>query len=62
MLTPDADESQDLADLRRRLDEVLETTPVPTVRARALLAAYQSYVDALSRLARPARPTRKART
>jgi hypothetical protein len=47
--------AQDLADLRRRLDEVLEARPIKTTRARALLAAYQSYVDALSRSAGTAR-------
>ncbi len=61
-LTVDADQAQDLADLRRRLDDALGETPVRTVRARALLAAYQSYVDALTRHAPPARPARKARS
>lgn len=52
-LTLGPEESEDLADLRRRLDEALGATPVRTARARALLAAYQSYVDALTRKARP---------
>jgi hypothetical protein len=57
-LALDPDQSQDLADLRKRLDDVLAATPVRTARARALLAAHQSYVDALTRLpaARKARP------
>jgi hypothetical protein len=39
----------DLSDLRRRLDETLARTPLPLVRARALAAAYQSYLDVATR-------------
>jgi hypothetical protein len=39
----------DLADLRRHLDEALSVTPLPIVRARALAAAYQAYLDVASR-------------
>ena len=39
----------DLGDLRRRLDETLTRSPVPLVRARALAAAYQAYLDVASR-------------
>lgn len=63
-LALDEDQSQDLADLRERLDEALGATPVRTARTRALLAAYQSYVDALTRQAPSASsapPARKAR-
>lgn len=35
--------------IRGRLDAVLAARPMPIVRARALAAAYQSYVDATSR-------------
>jgi HAMP domain-containing protein len=63
-LRPDPAAAQDLADLRRRLDQVLAAKPVRVVRARALLAAYQSYVEALSRpnpSAQSTAPARKAR-
>jgi monothiol glutaredoxin len=36
-------------ELRRRLDEALARTPLPLVRARALAAAYQSYLDVATR-------------
>lgn len=39
----------DLRDLRARLDAVLGSKPMPIARARALAAAYQSYVDTISR-------------
>lgn len=52
----------DLAELRRRLDEVLAAVPLPVPRARALVAAYQAYVDAIGRSGgRPGRPGRKER-
>ncbi|MDN5768683.1 MAG: hypothetical protein L0H96_07420 [Humibacillus sp.] len=44
------DESQaDLLELRSRLEQALASTPMPLARSRALAAAYQSYVDAMSR-------------
>lgn len=43
------EEAQDLADLRRRVDGALTEVPVRLPRAAALVAAYQAYVDALSR-------------
>ncbi len=46
--------ASDLADLRDRVAETLEQQPVPIDRARALVAAYRSYVDTMSR--RKARP------
>lgn len=45
----------DLAELRARLDEVLAQPPVPVLRARALAAAHQSYVETLTRAPRGAR-------
>ena len=51
------DEMQsDVEALRSRLDAVLARTPLPTTRARALAAAYQSYVEAVTR--QPSRPGR----
>ncbi|WP_353507771.1 hypothetical protein [Intrasporangium sp.] len=51
------DEAQsDVEALRSRLDAVLVQTPMPTARARALAAAYQSYVEAVTRP--PSRPGR----
>ncbi|MEI2777245.1 MAG: hypothetical protein V9G19_14985 [Tetrasphaera sp.] len=47
----DADERADLAPLREQLHTTLASTPVPLVRARALLAAYQSYIQAVTRKA-----------
>jgi hypothetical protein len=47
--TVPAELEADLADLRRRLDETLAQTPLPLVRARALAAAYQSYLDVATR-------------
>lgn len=44
----------DLADLRDRVEEALGQQPVPIDRARALVDAYRSYVDTMSR--RKARP------
>ncbi|MDC5698537.1 hypothetical protein OO014_14860 [Intrasporangium calvum] len=46
----------DIDALRARLESVLAETPMPTVRARALAAAYQSYVEAVTR--QPSRPGR----
>lgn len=46
----------DVEALRSRLDAVLARTPLPTTRARALAAAYQSYVEAVTR--QPSRPGR----
>jgi hypothetical protein len=46
-LSPEA--RDDLGVLRSRLDAVLETPPVALDRARALVAAYQSYLTAASR-------------
>ncbi len=44
------DESRaDLRELRSRLEGALAFTPMPLARSRALAAAYQSYVDAMSR-------------
>ncbi|MEP7333802.1 MAG: hypothetical protein ABI692_17145 [Terracoccus sp.] len=44
------DESRaDLSELRSRLEGALASTPMPLARSRALAAAYQSYVDAMSR-------------
>jgi hypothetical protein len=37
-------ERGDLAPLRTQLVAALASTPIPLVRARALMAAYQSYV------------------
>ena len=48
-LKPTAQEAQDVADLRRRVDTALTEVPVRVARAGALVAAYQAYVDALSR-------------
>lgn len=45
----------DLKDLRARLDEVLASPPILILRARALAAAHQSYVDTLTRALRGAR-------
>ena len=45
----------DLTDLRARLDEVLASPPILILRARALAAAHQSYVDTLTRALRGAR-------
>ncbi len=39
----------DLRDLRRRLDDALSVTPLPLQRARALAAAYQSFLDVATR-------------
>ncbi|WP_353357080.1 hypothetical protein [Intrasporangium sp. DVR] len=53
---PGEDVAGDLAALRSRLDAVLAQRPMPTVRARALASAYQSYVEAVTRP--PSRPGR----
>ena len=45
----DEDVRSDVDGLRSRLDAVLAQTPMPTTRARALAAAYQSYVEAVTR-------------
>jgi hypothetical protein len=45
----DDDVRGDVEALRSRLDAALGQTPMPTVRARALAAAYQSYVEAVTR-------------
>ncbi len=45
----DDDVRDDLTALRSRLDGVLTRKPMPTARARALAAAYQSYVEAVTR-------------
>jgi len=45
----DPDVRADIDALRTRLDEVLALKPMPIVRAKALAAAYQSYVDAVTR-------------
>lgn len=52
----DDDVQSDVDALRSRLDAVLGQTPMPTTRARALAAAYQSYVEAVTRP--PSRPGR----
>jgi hypothetical protein len=44
-----AEARADLAELRDRLDAVLDTPPVALDRARALVAAYQSYLTAATR-------------
>jgi hypothetical protein len=44
-----AEARADLAELRDRLDSVLDTPPVALDRARALVAAYQSYLTAATR-------------
>ncbi|MFN8099497.1 MAG: hypothetical protein U0Q21_14555 [Dermatophilaceae bacterium] len=46
-----AEERADLAPLRAQLESTLTTTPTPLVRARALMAAYQSYLQAVTRKA-----------
>lgn len=43
-----ADERADLAPLHTQLAATLASTPVPLVRARALMAAYQSYLQAVT--------------
>ena len=48
-LPPQAEADDDLASLRRRLEEALAAQPVPIIRARALTAAYQAYVESMSR-------------
>jgi hypothetical protein len=45
----DAQERADLAPLRAQLADALASTPIPLVRARALMAAYQSYLQAVTR-------------
>ena len=52
----DDDVQTDVDALRSRLDAVLAQTPMPTTRAKALAAAYQSYVEAVTRP--PSRPGR----
>lgn len=47
-----ADERADLAPLHTQLTGTLASTPVPLVRARALMAAYQSYLQAVTTNAR----------
>ena len=42
------DERADLAPLHTQLVATLASTPVPLVRARALMAAYQSYLQAVT--------------
>jgi hypothetical protein len=39
----------DVAELRRRLDETLAARPLPIARARALAAAFSAYVDTATR-------------
>ena len=52
-----AEARSDVDDLRARLDDVLGTMPVRLERARALAAAFQSYVEAVTRpRPRKARP------
>jgi hypothetical protein len=46
-LAPEA--ADDVAELRRRLDETLAAQPLPIARARALAAAFAAYVDAATR-------------
>lgn len=46
-LGPEAE--ADVAELRRRLDETLAAKPMPIGRARALAAAFSSYVDTATR-------------
>jgi hypothetical protein len=45
------EERADLAPLRAQLVDALASTPIPLVRARALMAAYQSYLQAVTRKA-----------
>ncbi|ADU47091.1 hypothetical protein Intca_0546 [Intrasporangium calvum DSM 43043] len=53
---PDDEVQDDLEAIRSRLEAVLGRTPMPTTRARALAAAFQSYVDSVTRP--PSRPGR----
>lgn len=46
-----ADERADLAPLKAQLESTLAAKPTPLVRARALMAAYQSYLHAVTRKA-----------
>ncbi len=48
-ITPD--ERADLAPLKAQLETALAAKPTPLVRARALMAAYQSYLQAVTRKA-----------
>ena len=51
----------DLDGLRSRLDGVLATKPLPIVRAKALAAAYQSYVESVT-VTRPASRSGRAQS
>jgi len=46
-LAPDV--TDDVTELRRRLDETLAARPLPIARARALAAAFSAYVDTATR-------------
>jgi hypothetical protein len=56
-----AEVRSDVDALRARLDEALATKPLPLVRARALAAAYQAYVDAATRASTRTPSTRAGR-
>jgi hypothetical protein len=50
----DPEAAADLGALRARLDTALAASPLPIARARALAAAYQAYVDTVTRTSRAA--------